>query len=95
MLYSCPPWRWNGVAVAHVFCMPACAVTLGCMCAQVYKATWRVQTVAVKMLTHTTEKQMESFRRCAFSHRLFAHGSCCSNTRTGKLMQNQVTCTSM
>jgi predicted unusual protein kinase regulating ubiquinone biosynthesis (AarF/ABC1/UbiB family) len=31
--------------------------------AQVYKATWRVQTVAVKMLTHTTEKQMHAFMR--------------------------------
>lgn len=30
---------------------------------QVYKATWRVQTVAVKMLTHTTEKQMDAFKR--------------------------------
>lgn len=30
---------------------------------QVYKATWRVQTVAVKMLTHTTEKQMDAFMR--------------------------------
>lgn len=34
-----------------------------CVLEQVYKATWRVQTVAVKMLTHTTEKQMEAFRR--------------------------------
>ncbi|KAK9904880.1 hypothetical protein WJX75_004665 [Coccomyxa subellipsoidea] len=32
----------------------------------VYKATWRVQTVAVKMLTHTTEKQMDAFKREAF-----------------------------
>jgi len=31
----------------------------------VCKATWRVQTVAVKMLLNTTEKQLEAFRRCA------------------------------
>lgn len=31
---------------------------------QVCKATWRVQTVAVKMLHNTTEKQLEAFRRC-------------------------------
>lgn len=29
------------------------------------KATWRVQTVAVKMLLNTTQKQLEAFRRCA------------------------------
>ena len=31
--------------------------------AQVYKAQWRVQTVAVKMLSNTTAKQMEGFKR--------------------------------
>ena len=30
---------------------------------QVYKAQWRVQTVAVKMLSNTTAKQMEAFKR--------------------------------
>ena len=30
---------------------------------QVYKAQWRVQTVAVKMLSNTTAKQMEAFQR--------------------------------
>ena len=30
---------------------------------QVYKAQWRVQIVAVKMLTNTTAKQMEGFKR--------------------------------
>ena len=33
------------------------------MHAQVYKAQWRVQTVAVKMLSNTTAKQMEGFKR--------------------------------
>ena len=28
-----------------------------------YKAQWRVQTVAVKMLSNTTAKQMEAFKR--------------------------------
>ncbi|KAK9832694.1 hypothetical protein WJX81_001038 [Elliptochloris bilobata] len=32
----------------------------------VCKATWRVQTVAVKMLLKTTEKQLEAFRREVF-----------------------------
>ena len=31
---------------------------------QVCKATWRVQTVAVKMLLNATQKQLEAFRRC-------------------------------
>ena len=35
---------------------------------QVYKALWRVQTVAVKMLVNTTEKQMDAFKRCAHAH---------------------------
>jgi len=41
----------------------------GAAAAQVCKATWRVQTVAVKMLLNTTEKQLEAFRRCATAAR--------------------------
>ena len=44
----------------------AAAVALGralLLRMQVYKAQWRVQTVAVKMLSNTTAKQMEAFKR--------------------------------
>ena len=40
--------------------IPVLTISFG---AQVYKAQWRVQTVAVKMLSNTTEKQMEGFKR--------------------------------
>ena len=39
--------------------IPVLTISFG---AQVYKAQWRVQTVAVKMLSNTTEKQMEGLQ---------------------------------
>jgi len=60
----------------------------GAGAAQVCKATWRVQTVAVKMLLNTTEKQLEAFRRCAAARparprRHRATGPAASSPRVG------------